>query len=210
MLQVVGLQAPIEGYGVVDLEWEVEVSPGGKTVILNGTVEKVRDELVKLNPNWDEDYAARTEPLAKRNDGFELAARADFTNARFFCRGRWPECPAPRISGGIAYLRRIQGRPTNGPGPGNCGRVSCSYQSAIWWCNDVSYPCTVRLLSSRYTLTSLRSFRMRTLKPSEVSMISQMVHSMSTTSVFARFGTLVGSNSMPCLLARLSTRITGM
>ncbi|KND89166.1 hypothetical protein TOPH_06105 [Tolypocladium ophioglossoides CBS 100239] len=134
---VVGLQAPIEGYGIVHLEWEVEVSPGGKTVVLNGTVENVHNELVKLNPNWDEDYAAVKKPLSKRNDDdFKLAGRADFTNAHFFCRGRWPECPSPIIAGGIAYLRRIQGQPRNGPGPGNCGRVSCSHQSAIYWCND--------------------------------------------------------------------------
>lgn len=43
-----------------------------------------------------------------------------------------------RIQEGISHLRGVNGKPRNGPGPGNCGRVSCSYNSAIWWCNDVS------------------------------------------------------------------------
>jgi len=29
--------------------------------------------------------------------------------------------------------------PANGPGPGACGRVSCSWNSAIYWCNDVGF-----------------------------------------------------------------------
>lgn len=39
---------------------------------------------------------------------------------------------------GIAYLKSVTGTPVNGPGPGTCNRVSCSYNSAIYWCNDVS------------------------------------------------------------------------
>ncbi|POR35430.1 Uncharacterized protein TPAR_04375 [Tolypocladium paradoxum] len=30
----------------------------------------------------------------------------------------------------------VSGLPTNDPGPGNCGRASCSYQSAVWKCNN--------------------------------------------------------------------------
>ncbi|KAL2813072.1 hypothetical protein BDW59DRAFT_167617 [Aspergillus cavernicola] len=37
---------------------------------------------------------------------------------------------------GIMYLEDVDGRPTEGPGPGECSRVSCSWDSAIWWCND--------------------------------------------------------------------------
>ncbi|KAK4227263.1 hypothetical protein QBC38DRAFT_364594 [Podospora fimiseda] len=35
--------APVEGYGVVDITWEVETTPGGPTVVLNGTIEEVHD-----------------------------------------------------------------------------------------------------------------------------------------------------------------------
>ncbi|KAI0391577.1 hypothetical protein F5Y17DRAFT_439955 [Xylariaceae sp. FL0594] len=50
------------------------------------------------------------------------------------------------IQQGISYLRHIQGDCTIGPGPGNCSRVSCSYDSGIWFCNDnpgeISVPCS--------------------------------------------------------------------
>lgn len=113
-------------------EWEVEVSPGGPTVILKGTIEEIRKELLKLNPTWDTDYL-KPKPSPK------LARRFDFSRDKYVCRGRWPQCSADSIQDGINYLRGVSGQPTNGPGPGNCGRVSCSYDSAIWWCNDVSY-----------------------------------------------------------------------
>lgn len=47
------------------------------------------------------------------------------------------------IRQGIDYLRKIHGDCTNGPGPGNCSRVSCSYQSGIWFCNDNPHPISV-------------------------------------------------------------------
>ncbi|KAK3398734.1 hypothetical protein B0T20DRAFT_353409 [Sordaria brevicollis] len=57
-----------------------------------------------------------------------------------------------RIEEGIRYLYGVPGKPKNGPYSGsgqyaNCGRVSCSYNSAIWWCNMNSY--TLELHSYR-------------------------------------------------------------
>jgi hypothetical protein len=44
------------------------------------------------------------------------------------------------------YLRGVKGDCSNQAGPGNCGRISCSWNSGIWWCNDnlVTYtrPCS--------------------------------------------------------------------
>ncbi|KAI1369555.1 hypothetical protein F5Y08DRAFT_334479 [Xylaria arbuscula] len=47
------------------------------------------------------------------------------------------------IRQGISYLRKIHGDCVNGPGPGNCSRVSCSYRSGIWFCNDNPQPMSV-------------------------------------------------------------------
>ncbi|KAH7234329.1 hypothetical protein B0J15DRAFT_538988 [Fusarium solani] len=135
-----GLDAPIEGYGVVVPEWEIEVTPGGPIAVLNGTVEKIHEELLQLNPNWDEEYISNstdtTGGASKRDSDSHLFSRTDFRGSKYTCRGRWPECHPNPIRRGIEYLRYVQGRPRNGPGPGNCGRVSCSYNAAIWWCND--------------------------------------------------------------------------
>ncbi|SCO81325.1 uncharacterized protein FRV6_05538 [Fusarium oxysporum] len=114
----------MSGYGVVVPEWEVEITPGGPTTVLNGTIEEVHEELLQLNPDWDED------------------------DAEYHCGGRWPKCRTTIINQGIPYLRRIKGKPRNGPGPGNCGRVSCSFNSAIWWCNDNAKSKTLNSFSS--------------------------------------------------------------
>jgi hypothetical protein len=58
------------------------------------------------------------------------------------------------IRNGIRYLRGLNGNPTNGAGPGNCGRVSCSYDSAIWWCNDVSDSVWFLILVPPFALNS--------------------------------------------------------
>ena len=55
---------------------------------------------------------------------------------------QWNSCNGNHVNEGINYLLGVDGKPGNGPGPGNCGRVSCSYQSAIYWCNDVCFPCS--------------------------------------------------------------------
>ncbi|KAI0408942.1 hypothetical protein F4802DRAFT_547065 [Xylaria palmicola] len=47
------------------------------------------------------------------------------------------------IRQGVDHLRKIPGNCTNGPGPANCGRVSCSYRSGIWFCNDTPHPVSV-------------------------------------------------------------------
>ncbi|PTB40428.1 hypothetical protein M441DRAFT_141907, partial [Trichoderma asperellum CBS 433.97] len=142
------LAAPLKDYKVFIPQWEVEVSPGGSMVILNGTIEQVHDELIKLNPNWDNEYLGENPSKHSENSTRLLDKRTDFSGAQYFCRGRWPEALKEEIKRGIKYLRRVNGRPTNGAGPGNCGRVSCSYHSAIWWCNDDHQPKTLESFGS--------------------------------------------------------------
>lgn len=99
---------------------------------VSGTIQEVRSELLRQNPDWDTHYATnitKGSPSLKKR-GFDVSG--------YFCFGRWEICSADRIREGIDYLRRVRGLPSNGPGPGNCARVSCSWGSAIWWCNDVS------------------------------------------------------------------------
>ncbi len=140
------IAAPLDNYGVVIPQWEVEVSPAGPTVLLNGTVEEVHAELLKLNPDWDTEY------LPKKSS-FRLAKRYDFTGAQYFCGDRWPPCSTDKIVEGIRYLRGVGGQPINGPGPGKCSRVSCSYNSAIWWCNDVSSTPLVYFAGENWTIS---------------------------------------------------------
>ncbi|CZR52489.1 uncharacterized protein PAC_02366 [Phialocephala subalpina] len=135
---IAGVQAittPIEGYGVVDFTWEVETSPGGPKENLTGTVQEVISQLSTINSNWKSDFNL-TESLLPRSG---LQKRLNFPFTSLLCNIRldeWGTAYRNAINDGINYLNGVPGIPTNGPGPGNCGRVSCSYGSAIWWCND--------------------------------------------------------------------------
>ena len=110
---------------------------------LNGTIQEVHRELLRQNPNWDTDYPANNITSPK------LDKRA-FDVSGYFCHGRWAYCDGIAIENGIAYLRRVRGLPHLSPGPGECGRVSCSWNSAIYWCNDVSWFFHIRNFFTRF------------------------------------------------------------
>ncbi|KAE9567778.1 hypothetical protein CGMCC3_g16073 [Colletotrichum fructicola] len=126
-------QAPITGYSVYVPEWEVQAFPGGEIQIIGGTVEQVLDELRKINPNYDEDFGIGNVTESGLTD--VVGPKADFEGAATVCDG-WELANTARIREGISHLDGIDGKPHRGAGPASCGRVSCSYNSAIWWCND--------------------------------------------------------------------------
>lgn len=119
-------EASIPGYGVEVLQWNVEVGPG-QTEVLNGTVQEVYAHALQINPK----FAFASSPEAR-----DLHQKRGTVQC-----GNWPLADKGRIQEGISYLRGVPAAPRNGPGPGNCGRVSCSYNAAIWWCNDVRTGC---------------------------------------------------------------------
>ncbi|GAB1309857.1 Ecp2 effector protein domain-containing protein [Madurella fahalii] len=128
---VLGLDAPIPGYGVEEIQWEVQAFPDGPMMNITGSLEQVRSELIKINPNYDDFVSLKVE--------HDVDARSLEKRFGPVCGGGgygWGPAFTDAILTGILYLRGVSGRPTQGPGPGNCGRVSCSENSAIWWCND--------------------------------------------------------------------------
>ena len=134
------------GYGTAEMSWEVIPTPGQPCVILNGTVQHVYSQLLEINSNHkteDPKYlkAKRDESLANPNAATAASAPTAASPAIWGinCGGYHP-ASMKRIKDGISYLNNVTGRPINGPGPNNCGRVSCSYNSSIWWCNDASVP----------------------------------------------------------------------
>lgn len=147
-------ESPIEGYTIEEFSWEVETTPGGSTVVLNGTVEKVLSQLREINPNYDNEFptVVSAEQAAEEEDtSSHLVKRGDVV-----C-GKFPSAYQSDIDKGIKYLRTVPGKPQRGPGPGSCGQVSCSWSSAIWWCNDVS---TSRLRSylQQHILTWIKEY----------------------------------------------------
>ncbi|KJK81277.1 hypothetical protein H634G_03296 [Metarhizium anisopliae BRIP 53293] len=127
---VLSAEAPIPGYGVEVLQWDIEVAVG-RTEVLNGTVQEVYAQALQINPKFTLTNAAEARDVHQKQKRSSVQC------------GNWPLADKGRIQEGINYLRGAPAAPRNGPGPGNCGRVSCSYNSAIWWCNDNTTPKTL-------------------------------------------------------------------
>ncbi|KAK3897422.1 hypothetical protein C8A05DRAFT_39028 [Staphylotrichum tortipilum] len=130
------VEAPIPGYVVETLEWDVPVAPG-QVEVLNGTIQEVFAQALQINPDFKLQQDTGASTAAKRG-GLEQHEK----RTTVLC-GNWPLANKGRIEEGIRYLRVVPAAPRNGPGPGACGRVSCSYNSAIWWCNDNTTPKTL-------------------------------------------------------------------
>ncbi|KAM7215865.1 hypothetical protein V8F06_008721, partial [Rhypophila decipiens] len=118
-----GLQAPIQGYEVSEITWEVDVFNNGMLYNLTGTVEQVHEHVSKINPN----FVFPAKPADAPEDWSVRCGGGTF---------KWPPARPGRIDEGIDYLSKVPGQPRAGPGLGACARVSCSYESAIWWCNN--------------------------------------------------------------------------
>jgi hypothetical protein len=106
---------------------------------VTGTVEQVIARLNKINPDYEKNVLAAANMTQLEMKAGELEDGETWHS----CFEQWPVAWAKRIYDGIMYLDGHEGVPTMPAGPGNCARVSCSYDSAIYWCNDV---CTASFL----------------------------------------------------------------
>lgn len=118
-------------YGVADFVWGIDVYGNGTKVNITGPIEHVVDVLEKLNPALVPNI---TVPDGGQGD-VVLSSAGDIRcgPGSWGWKGAWAH---NILYEGVPYLKGVQGEPVQGPGPGSCGRVSCSYNSAIWWCND--------------------------------------------------------------------------
>jgi len=109
---------------------------------VNGTIQDVVREIRKVDPLWNGALSNTTEPESATS---RKRRGADFSASTVACKDSshpYGHAIVRRIKEGIRYLRRVNGQPHHDAGPDRCGRVSCSYNSAIWWCNNVSrVPC---------------------------------------------------------------------
>ncbi|KAG6244468.1 hypothetical protein E4U24_005104 [Claviceps purpurea] len=132
---VFAIEAPIPGYDVETLDWNVRLDPRDAPITLSGTVEEVTSKAKKLNPRWARDMAKRK---PARDDEAHLQARDWAYRVDCVDGKRWKKAMLSSVQEGLDYLSKLKAKPKIGPGPGKCSRVSCSYAAAIWWCNDKS------------------------------------------------------------------------
>ncbi|KAK4205442.1 hypothetical protein QBC40DRAFT_344618 [Triangularia verruculosa] len=125
----------VDDFAVVDLTWDLPIKvddPNGEKMTVTGSIQTAIAKMEAAYPGWnatfqaglpvDEKLGTRS-PAALEDPTYNCEIRADTAN--FFA-----------IKWGIHYLRGIDGNAKGGPGPRNCSRVSCSWNSAIYWCND--------------------------------------------------------------------------
>lgn len=124
-----------EGFELVPAKWTGEVVPGQGPITLEGCVESLREQILKINPDYfkNQDSTSAPSALAARQIG-GCGGRAISKNIQ--CGVPYGTVHGSDISSGLVYLSNIGGCMTLG---GNqCSRVSCSYNSGIFACNDVS------------------------------------------------------------------------
>ncbi|KAE9377477.1 hypothetical protein N431DRAFT_461083 [Stipitochalara longipes BDJ] len=118
------LTAPIEGYAVVEMQWIGEYQ--GHAYNLSGTVEKVITHLQTIDPTLEFPARDRSRLAARYNGGY-LCCHVAGQSFRAANGGE--------IEAGIDYLNALN---TNlYLDPLTCSRISCSYEAAIWWCNQL-------------------------------------------------------------------------
>ncbi|KAK2593742.1 hypothetical protein QQS21_008560 [Conoideocrella luteorostrata] len=129
--QVLALEAPIDGYKVVDMGWNIEVHPGEPYKRFTGSLNEIHARVTELNPRWDEQYGSRS--TQKRGGATTLQKRDNL-----ICGPgpfNWGWTGVSWVQTNAYYLRGVKGQPRS-IGGGNCARVACAMDSAIWWCND--------------------------------------------------------------------------
>lgn len=145
--------APFHGYTVVEPSWDLEVTPGGRHMNFTGTIQEAIAQIAGVNPDWMEQFNFTT----NLDTTLTICATTNFTTTvktinsharagpqlktEFYnnplCKTDWiKSAKFDAIMDGINYLHKVKGQPSLPSGPGQCSRVSCSWNSAILWCND--------------------------------------------------------------------------
>lgn len=134
-------EAPLPGYQVVEMQWDVPVFPGQAAVSMNGTLGSVQHQARQLNPRWDQHMA---ELRAKRDIDMHVGVNLDkraYVKKTIICGpGSYGWYGVPKIE----FVALTNGFAPREMVPKPIPARSCSVwncitgSAAIWWCNDVS------------------------------------------------------------------------
>ncbi|VBB81497.1 Putative protein of unknown function [Podospora comata] len=135
---VKAIPASFEGLITADITWTGRVVANGSMVNFTGpSLQAIEQSIASVYPGFT--WATAPQP----NDDFSLSSRNiddtqdDPTPSLLKCwDGGVGDADASHITEGINYLQSVPGYCSNGAGAANCGQISCSYNSAIMWCNN--------------------------------------------------------------------------
>ncbi|KAK4214775.1 hypothetical protein QBC37DRAFT_481983 [Rhypophila decipiens] len=132
-----------EGFKVSPIYWKGVLEEGKPEFELSGySFDEIEAEAKAINPEYSiftKDGKAAPGPAYNESSSQAgLSARQTFTTN---CNNPSTWSPAPNwdaVWDGVHYLQGITGNCRADPGPGVCTRVSCSWNSGIFYCNDNS------------------------------------------------------------------------
>ncbi|KAJ8125802.1 hypothetical protein O1611_g7837 [Lasiodiplodia mahajangana] len=118
-----------ENYTVSDIQWR-GFEGFGEDQVFTGTIENVISQMRQIK---GADY---TPSFVSKAESHATTPLPDYHAARHNIDCGGPEADPRRIDQGVDYLNHIPDSSLCGNAPKTCGRISCSWNSAIWLCND--------------------------------------------------------------------------
>ncbi|KAG5954576.1 hypothetical protein E4U57_004332 [Claviceps arundinis] len=126
--------------------WEVAVEPGqslynlGDRILVNGTIQQVDAYMEAHYPGWSAKHDNLSIPIPVHTKEIPASLSELMKVKSVVCNSPGPlrQASTRAVLGAIDHLRSISmdRAPRWSPGPGTCGKISCSDKGAIFWCND--------------------------------------------------------------------------
>ncbi|KAI0122898.1 hypothetical protein BJ170DRAFT_698056 [Xylariales sp. AK1849] len=123
---------PFPGYTEAPSQWTGSIEAGGGKMHFNGTVQEVEKQIraIKRDFSWN-----HWTDLTSRNPDAYVSPDPKLGKPDCSVGGSdW--VPFSQFDEGLDYLRKLSGDCHGVTGPNKCGRLSCSWNAGIWFCND--------------------------------------------------------------------------
>ncbi|KAI3332150.1 hypothetical protein HD806DRAFT_184132 [Xylariaceae sp. AK1471] len=125
-------------YTIKPITWTGPIVPGGENYSFQGTVQEVFAQANAIRAKLG--FPLEPHPTSNTNTTV-FSRNEDSLTARQWdkdiCNVGLPGSAAAHIiDDGIKFVSKSTADCSLGAGPGTCGRISCSYNAAIYWCND--------------------------------------------------------------------------
>ncbi|KAI1265381.1 hypothetical protein F5Y18DRAFT_50651 [Xylariaceae sp. FL1019] len=135
--------AHMANYTFGDIEWRG--FEGFEDTVFTGTIEDVIHQMKEIKGvNFVPDFVRKAEAeIETRIIQAQDVPQPPSTNLQMSCiRDGLSAALLIPIRNGVRYLQHLSDSVVcqNGPGPDNCGRISCSDTSGIWFCNENAAP----------------------------------------------------------------------
>ncbi|PYH96552.1 hypothetical protein BO71DRAFT_174587 [Aspergillus ellipticus CBS 707.79] len=122
----------LANHTIVEMTYSGPITPGGQHIEFTGhSIQDIHSQILALNPDFKlNDPAASTTPATSKRSKEDSSIICDIP-------GRLSETATTDwIRSGISYLKGLDGNCGVTAGPAACARISCSYDSGIYLCND--------------------------------------------------------------------------